>query len=104
MSNKPRVICRLPKKKEFRHFPPELIFLDEPSNYGSLVCWSRIGEHSECSFRWYREDTKPANRETTLATLKQYISLYPHPEGWTVDDYEIVTRIPPQLWSRRSQP
>jgi len=54
-----------------------LVFPELPANPGHLVCYSRIGQHSECSREYYRRKTTPAphNNPAVLALTREWCNL-----------------------------
>lgn len=63
-----KVIFRKVKSGEFKG-TIDAIFPDLPANFGRRVCYSHIGQHSECSFEWYYS-------HTVKATPEEYKDLY----------------------------
>lgn len=56
---------------------------DYPANYGNLVCYHYIGQHSEASVDYYRKG-RPAKPEEYEALHKELVRIY--------DDCELVIR------------
>lgn len=54
-----------------------LVLPDLPARPGYLVCYSRIGQHSECTVGYYRRKTTPAphNNPSVLALTREWCNL-----------------------------
>jgi hypothetical protein len=58
---------------------PYLFFPSCCTTFGTIVSWTRFGEHSEASIEFYRE-CKPMEKEEAEILVKKYRKLYPHEE------------------------
>ena len=69
----------------------------DSANRGNIVCWQRLGQHSEASMGYYQSTRKPRTKlelDACAAALKHY--------RWEITGYPVADRV--QLYERQRLP
>jgi hypothetical protein len=74
---------------------PVLFITDAPANYGNIVCYAHLGQHSEASVAYYRE-TKPAKRGECDGLLREYASI--PPKGVAIVRRRLTRKMLKAIW------
>ncbi len=54
---------------------PILFLPQDAANYGRIVCYSHIGQHSEADVAYYTNDTKPDKINACADLIREYENL-----------------------------